>query len=570
MSGSSDTDVIVIVIGSGAAGGMAAYALTRAGVRVTMLEAGRDYDPEAETPMFNLPGEAPLHGAPTPDKEQGYYDATIGGWQVPGEPYAVADGSRFKWWRARMLGGRTNHWGRLVPRFGPYDFKGYSRDGLGVDWPIDYADVAPWYDKVERLIGVFGAAEGIENSPDSPPGVLQPPPEMRAFEHWMKRVMERGHGIPVVPAHSAILTQPLGDRPACFYATDCQRGCAIRANFQSTTVLLPPARTTGKLTIITRAMAYEITVDAKGRANGVRYIDTVSGARHWVKARAVMVGGGTCDSARLLLNSRSTAFPDGLANGSGQVGRNLLDTPAFGIEARVPQLEGLPAFNDDGVSLYHVNTPWWRYEDQRRGRLDFARGYQIEFWGGRRLPEFGDMAGMAEGIGAGVYGADLHRTMQRRFGSSVYLSGRGEMLPNPASYADLDPEMRDRFGLPVLRFHWRWGDNEYAQMADARETLANIFKSMNAEILTDLTTPITEVMRPGGQVVHEVGAARMGADPRTSVVSATSNTHEVPNLYMIDGAAFASNPHKNPTLTILALAWRAADHLTGALARGEA
>jgi choline dehydrogenase-like flavoprotein len=309
MTDTQTTDVIVI--GSGAAGGMAAYALTRAGVRVTMLEAGRDYDFETETPMFNGPSEAPLHGAATPDKEAGYYDATIGGWQVPGEPYVVAEGSKFKWWRARMLGGRTNHWGRLVPRFGPYDFKGHAYDGLGVDWPIGYDDVAPYYDKVERLIGVFGAAEGIENSPDSPPDVLQPPPNMRAFEHWMKRVMERGHGIPVVPAHSAVLTRPLSDRPACFYATDCQRGCSIRANFQSTTVLLPPARTTGKLTIITRAMAYEITVDSQGRANGVRYIDTATDQRHWVKARAVMVGGGTLDSARLLLNSRSAAFPDG-------------------------------------------------------------------------------------------------------------------------------------------------------------------------------------------------------------------------------------------------------------------
>jgi len=558
-----ETDVVVV--GSGAAGGMAAYALTQAGVRVVLLEAGRDYDPTTETPMFNLPSQAPLHGAGTPDKPQGYYDATIGGWELPGEPYSVAPGSAFRWWRARMLGGRTNHWGRLAPRFGPYDFEGYRRDGMGVEWPIRYADLAPWYDRVERLIGVFGAAEGIENSPDSPPGILQPPPRLRAFEHWIKLVMERGHGIPVVPAHSAILTQPIGERSACLYATDCQRGCQVGANFQSTTVLLPPARATGKLDQRTGAMAYEIVVDSRGRAAGVRYIDVQSGARHEVRARAVVLGAGTGESARLLLNSRSPAHPDGLANSSGQVGRNLMDTPAVTVAAQVHQLEDLPAFNDEGVSLYHVNTPWWRYEDQRKGRLPFTRGYQIEFWGGRRMPEFDDMVALAALAPAGMTGQPLRDWMKRSFGTIVYLSGRGEMLPNSGSYCELDPDVRDRFGLPVLRFHWRWGDNERAQMTNARTTLADIFRSMNATILSDVTSPIAKQMRPGGEVVHEVGAARMGSDPRDSVLDATCQAHDVPGLYVVDGAAFASSPHKNPTLTILALAWRASDHLAEAL-----
>lgn len=567
MGAARETDVVIV--GSGAAGGMAAYALTRAGARVVLLEAGRDYDPTIETPMFNLPSEAPLHGAGTPDKPQGYYDATIGGWNVPGEPYAVAEGSAFQWWRARMLGGRTNHWGRLAPRFGPYDFKGRERDGLGVDWPIGYDDLAPWYDRVERLIGVFGAAEGIENSPDSPPGILQPPPPMRAFEYWMKQVMERGHGIPVVPAHSAILTQPLGDRAACLYATDCQRGCQVKANFQSTTVLLPPARATGRLDQRTHAMAYEVLVDARGRAAGVRYIDTRNGARHEVRGRAVMLGAGTGESARLLLNSRPPGHADGLGNGSGQIGRNLMDTPAMTVAARVHQLEDLSPFHDEGVSLYHVNTPWWRYQDQRKGRLGFTRGYQIEFWGGRRLPEFDDMAGLAALAPPGTHGPALVAWMRRGFGSIVYLSGRGEMLPNPGSYCELDPRLRDRFGLPVLRFHWRWGANEIAQMADARRTLGDVFASMNATILSDMNSPIEAMMRPGGQVVHEVGTARMGSDPTQSVLDGFCQAHQVPGLYVVDGAAFASSPHKNPTLTILALAWRAADHLSGALRRGD-
>lgn len=182
----------VIVVGSGAGGGMATYALAEAGARVLVLETGRDYDPYEETPMLDSFEAAPLHNSPTPDKQQGFYDATVnGGWEVPGEPYTVADGSRFKWWRARMLGGRTNHWGRLSLRFGPYDFEGYTRDGIGADWPLSYNDVAPYYDRVERLIGVFGAAEGIENSPDSPADVLQPPPKMRAYERWLQMSLKK-------------------------------------------------------------------------------------------------------------------------------------------------------------------------------------------------------------------------------------------------------------------------------------------------------------------------------------------------------------------------------------------
>jgi choline dehydrogenase-like flavoprotein len=557
------------VVGSGAAGGMAAYALTQRGVRVVLLEAGRHYDAVREAPMFNLPSQAPLHGAATPDKEQGYYNATVnGGWEIPGEPYSVAEGSEFRWWRARMLGGRTNHWGRMALRFGPYDFKGKSRDGLGADWPISYADLAPWYDRVESLIGVFGSAEGFENAPDSPPGILHDPPRMRAYETWMKLVMGRQHGIPVVPAHMAILTRPHGDRPPCLYATDCQRGCSIRANFQSPTVLLPPALATGRLSIRTHAMVHEVTLDSKGRANGVRYIDTLTGACHSLSARSVVLGASTCESARILLNSTSSAFPNGLANTSGMVGRNLLDTPTVSVAAQVSQLEGLPPFNDEGVSLYHVYSPWWEQARQARGELPFARGYHLEFWGGRRLPEFEDMTDIAELSGS--YGAALHNDMRRLYGSVVYLSARGEMLPNPGSRCELDPTRRDRWGIPVLRFHWHWGQEELAQMQHGRQVLLEVFRSMGARLLSEPDPSVAKEIHPGGATVHEAGACRMGADRREAVLDSFNRAWDVPNLLVTDAGAFASNPHKNPTLTILALAWRAADQLADSLGRGDA
>jgi choline dehydrogenase-like flavoprotein len=555
----------VIVVGSGAAGGMAAHALSQAGIRVLMLEAGRDYDPLTETPMFNLPTDAPLRADATPDKEFGFFDATVdGGWQMPGEPYVVAEGSRFKWWRARMLGGRTNHWGRLSFRFGPHDFKGHSADGLGVDWPVSYDEMAPWYDRVERLIGVFGDAEGIENSPDSPPGILQPPPKPRAYEAWMQMAMGRLNGIRVVPAHAAVLTQPLGDRPACFYATDCLRGCAIRANFQSTTVLIPPSRATGRLTVRTGAMVFKVLLDGSGRAAGVQFIDRDTGAIHQVRARAVVLGASACESARILMQSA----PGGLANGSGQLGRNLMDSVGTVVGAEVPQLQDLPAFNDDGVSVAHVYAPWWLHREQVGGKLPFSRGYHIEFGGGRGMPSVSsmrDVAGWSRQTGAG-----LHADVRRTYGSAVYMGGRGTMLPNAESFCELDSDVKDRWGLPALRFHFRWGAEELAQAAHQRDTFRQVFEAMGARILTDLSVPIADAISTGGEIIHEVGTARMGASATNSVLDPWCQAWDVPNLYVVDGAAFPTNPDKNPTLTILALAWRAMDHLAGRMKRGEA
>lgn len=555
----------VIVVGSGAAGGMAAYALTHAGAKVLMLEAGRDYDPLTETPMFNPPSDAPLRGEATPDKEFGFHDATVGGgWEVPGEPYVVASDAKFKWWRARMLGGRTNHWGRLAFRFGPHDFKGYSADGLGVDWPVTYEEMAPWYDRVERLIGVFGAAEGIENSPDSPPGILQPPPKPRAYEAWMQMAMGKLNGIPVVPAHAAVLTRPLGDRPACFYATDCWRGCAIRANFQSTTVLLPPARSTGRLTVRTEAMVFKVLRDSQGKAAGVQFVDRKTGAIHQVRARAVVLGASTGETARILLQSAD----GGLANASGQVGRNLMDTVAAVVGAEVPQLHDLPPFNDDGVSISHVYAPWWLHREQVAGKLPFARGYHIEFGGGRGMPSIGSMSELVSL--SQKRGADLHEDMRRKFGSTVYMGGRGAMLPNAQSFCELDKDVRDRWGLPVLKFHFRWGAEEIAQAAHQRDTFHDVFEAMGGRVLTDRSVPIEDAMGKGGETNHEVGTARMGSSPAVSVLDPWCQTWEVPNLYVVDGAAFATSPDKNPTLTILALAMRAMDHLANRLKRGDA
>jgi choline dehydrogenase-like flavoprotein len=544
--------------------------LTQAGMKVLMLEAGRDYDPVSETPMFNLPKNAPLRGAGTPDKPYGFYDATVnGGWQLAGEPYTVADGSEFKWWRARMLGGRTNHWGRVSLRYGPYDFKPYTRDGLGVDWPVTYEEIASWYDKTERLIGVTGTRHGLENTPDSPPGVHLPPPPPSPSDYFVSRGFE-SLGIPVAAVRLAILTRPINDRPACLYATPCIRGCSIGANFQSTTVLIPPARRTGQLTVRTDAMVYQVDIDKKGLAKGVTFVDRRLGTHHSVEARAVVLAASTCESARILLNSKSSSFPDGLANDHGLVGRHLMDSVSFESAGQFPALEALPLRPDDGLgggSSGHFYVPWWGYRQQASKQLDFARGYHIEMVGGRKMPETWLLRMLAEDCDH-THGTNFRDEMRRRYGSHYYFLGNGEMIPNEHCYCEIDPGVKDRWGIPVLRFHWKWGEHELRQANHMRQTFHAVIERLGGKVLE--ANAQTEA-RPstGGSNNHEVGALRMGSTPKDSVVNSFGQVWSTKNVFVMDGSVFASSADKNPTLTILALAWRNSAHLVEQSRKGN-
>jgi choline dehydrogenase-like flavoprotein len=589
----------VIVVGSGAAGGQTAYTLTMEGAKVLMLEAGRDYDPVKETPMFETNGQAPLLGAATPDKPFGFHDATVGGgWQVPGEPYTQvsADPAKhFEWWRSRMLGGRTNHWARHSLRNGPYDFKGRSRDGLGFDWPFTYEEIAPYYDKVEMLIGVYGDNDGHENSPDSSPGVLQPPPPARASERYAKKYMNQ-LGVPVYAIHRAVLTQrqdpavlpaklhpgnlraqkilaqAMSERAACFWATPCGRGCSIRANYQSTTVHLPPALATGNLDIVTNAMVREVTLNPQGRADGVIYHDKTTGRDLRAKARVVVLAASGLETVRLLLNSKSAQFPQGLANSSGLVGKYIMDTVGASLRAQIPALENLPPHNEDGAGGAHVYSPWWLYQEQLEGKLGFARGYHIEFGGGRGMPGMGAGSGL-ERFTRGSYGLKLKEDARRFYGSFMTFSGRGEMMANDQTYCELDPVVKDKFGIPVLRFHWEWSEHEFKQAEHMEQTFKDIVAAMGGKVLgrSGARVRISEnsPIEKGGRVIHEVGGAIMGESPRNSVTNQWGQTWDVPNLYLTDGAPFPSNADKNPTITIMALAWRAAERILGELKRGN-
>jgi len=544
----------VCIVGSGAGGGMAAYMLTRAGANVVMLEAGVPWDNPRDGAMLKWPYESPQRGGGTPERNFGEFDAGLGGWELEGEPYTKAAGTNFGWFRTRMLGGRTNHWGRISLRFGPDDFRRKGLDGLGDDWPIGYDDLEPYYDRVDRLVGIFGSVEHLANHPD---GIFLPPPRPRCYELLVKQAAER-LAVTCIPARLSILTRPLNGRPACHYCGQCNRGCGVNANFSSTNVLLPPARDTGRLTLLTGAMAREVTVDGRGRATGVSWVDKATGKDEHVQARVVVLAASACESARLLLNSKSSRFPNGLANSSGVVGRYLTDTTGTDVAGFIPRMMDHVPHNEDGVGGGHLYMPWWL--DNRK--LGFPRGYHIEVWGGLYVPSAGFMGGIEHYPSGGGYGKALKEDYRRYYGTTIGFSGRGEMVPNADSYCEIDPDVKDRWGIPVLRFNWKWSDYEYNQVRHMQETFRSLIDTMGGQVFSPMPTREQGYgIAAGGTIIHELGVTRMGDDPKTSVVDRNCRAHDVKNLFVADGGPFVSQADKNPTWTILALSMRTSEYI---------
>ena len=274
-----------------------------------------------------------------------------------------------------------------------------------------------------------------------------------------------------------------------------------------------------------------------------------------------------CESVRILLNSKSAQFPQGLANSSGKVGKYLMDTVGAGVQGQIPLLESMPPHNEDGASGSHVYTPWWLYREQQSGKLDFPRGYHIEPGTGRDMPGVGSISQVAR-LSRG-YGKNFQDDMRRYYGSIVNLTGRGEMIPNEDSYCEIDPAAKDRYGIPALRFHWKWSEHETRQAAHMHKTFAEIIDAMGGRVISKRETEGANAIAPGGYIIHEVGGAIMGTDARNSAVNQYGQTWDVKNLFVTDGAPFPSNADKNPTLTIMAFAWRAADYMLAAMKRKE-
>ena len=557
----------VVVIGSGAGGGTVVHVLAGLGVNVTLLEAGPMLNPAKHYKEHMWHWQVGHRGAGDHaelyfDRMQwGYFNAPNGYWDIDGEPYTVGEGSQFRWFRSRILGGRTNHYGRITLRFADYDFQPRSTDGLGTDWPVNYEEIAPYYDKAERFIGVSGTKEGMRSAPD---GIFQPPPAPRVHEVLVQKAAAK-MGIRVIPARMAILTKPLNGRAACHYCGQCGRGCVTASNYSSSQVQIMPAMKTGRVQVIPNAMVRELLTGDTGKVTAVSYIDKESRTEKQIRCRVAVVAASACETARILLNSKSSRHPNGLANGSGVVGRFLTDTVGYGLNGYVPALEGLPRHDTDGFGGMHMYIPWWGLE---RKNKEFPRGYHVEIGGGWHMPQLGfaDRACRAyEG-----YGASLKEKIRREYGCVVGLSGRGEMIPNEYSYCEIDPSVVDRWGIPVLRFHFRWSDHEIRMAQHMKDTFTSVIEGMGGKVL-GLNNPERESagISVPGTIIHELGTVRMGNDPRNSALNKYCQAHEVKNLFLADAAPFVSNPDKNPTLTINAMAWRTAEYIAEAMKKGE-
>jgi choline dehydrogenase-like flavoprotein len=562
----------VVIVGSGAGGGMAAYMLANQGLKVCLLEAGADYDPAKNVTQLKNPWESPRRGASTKFRPFGDFDASYWGWEIEGEPYTKAEGTNWDWWRSRMVGGRTNHWGRISLRFGPQDFKRKSIDGLGEDWPIGYEDIKPYYDRVDQLIGVFGTNEGLENDPD---GFFLPPPKPRLHEIFLKNSAKKV-GVPVIPSRLSILTQKINDdRGQCFYCAQCNRGCTVYGDFSSSSVLVKPAVKTGNVDLITGAMAREVLTNSEGLATGISFINKFDLQEYEVKGRTVVLAASACESARLLLNSKSARHPNGLANNSGVVGKYLHDSTGADMGGIIPELFDRKRYNEDGVGGMHVYSPWWG--DNKK--LDFPRGYHIEYWGGMQQPAYGFGMGMESLNGkfpvngvqkeAGGYGASLKQDQRFFYGAGVGMSGRGESIALESNYCEIDPQVVDKFGIPVLKFNVKYTDHEVKQAKHMKETFKEIMHSMGAVITWgDTDGPHNDYgLQTPGKIIHEAGTVRMGNDSKRSALNKHNQAHDCKNLFVVDGGAFVSQADKNITWTILALSMRASEYLVDQMKR---
>lgn len=560
----------VVIVGSGAGGGMAAYVLANAGLKVCLLEAGPDFDPAKNASQLKNPWESPRRGASTKFRPFGDFDACYWGWQIDGEPYTTTADTKFDWWRARMVGGRTNHWGRISLRFGPQDFKRRSIDGLGEDWPIGYEDVKPYYDKIDKLIGIFGSNEGLPNDPD---GIFLPPPKPRLHELFIKKAAT-GIGIPVIPSRLSILTKQINkDRGACFYCAQCGRSCKVYADFSSSSVLIKPAIATGNVDLVTNAMAREVLTNKEGLATGVSYINKEDMQEYQVTGKVVVLAASACESARLMLNSKSAQHPNGIGNSSNVVGKYLNDSTGAGMGGYLPELYGRKRYNEDGVGGMHVYTPWWL--DNKK--LDFPRGYHIEYGGGMGQPGYGIGFGLEKQNGkvpingkkkeAGGYGTSLKEDMRYLYGAGVGMSGRGEGVPLESNYCEIDPAIVDQYGIPVLRFNVKNSDYEIKQVKHMKETFKEILTNMGAVITWgDNDGPENDygISNPGS-IIHEAGTIRMGNDAKKSALNKWAQAHDCKNLFNVDGGQFTSQADKNITWTILALSMRTSEYIVDQL-----
>jgi choline dehydrogenase-like flavoprotein len=542
----------IIIVGSGACGGWAAMALAQAGFKVAMLDAGSHVDPAKEF-RHRWPYELPFRGAGQPGLlRKCFRGSTEFNYRIMIDdrenPYTTPDGKPFRWSRSRVLGGRTLHWGRVSDRMSDLEFKAATRDGYGENWPIAYSEIAPYYDRVERFIGVSAAALNLPQFPD---GVFQPPMPLNCAETIFAGACKK-MGLSATQRRVAQLTRVLNNRPPCHYCGNCINGCDVGAMFSTVSSTLPPALKTGNLTVLCDSVVSEVLTDGERRASGIRYIERYSKRPVELKARIVILAASSLENTRLLLNSAK----GGLANESGVLGQYLMDQiSGAGVSGFLPALKGTAIRNDDGKAsgLYIPNS-----SNLGTPNGKFIRGYAMSATGG--AAQFPAFAPSLVGFGS-VYKKDVKR-LYPAF-ARVWCSG-GEMLARNDNFVELDPVVKDAWGIPALRIHCTHGDNEKKMYSDFFDRAQELFRAAGVEV-----TSAKPFLAPPGSLIHEVGTCRMGADPKNSVLNSFCQTHDIANLFVFGGGCFVTTGDKHPTLTMMALTARGCDYLLDAAKRRE-
>jgi choline dehydrogenase-like flavoprotein len=554
-----------IVVGSGITGGWAAKELCGRGLKVLLLERGpnvehgRGYVTEHKSPwefQYRGEGDRQLYAREYPMQSQCWaFNDTCSHFFVNDKehPYQTSSQSPFVWIRGYHLGGRSLMWGRVSLRLSDLDFEANKKDGHGVDWPIRYQDIKPWYEHVERFIGVSGENLGLEHLPD---GIFQPPMELNCAELHLKAAIERQYpDRHLNMARIANLTQPLGGRGACHYCGPCERGCTVGAYFSSQSSTLPAAKATGNLTIRTDCIAERLLYDrVSGKVSGVHAIDAMNCTRETISARIIFLCASTLGSTQILLNSTSETFPMGLANRSGVLGHYLMDhamsSSAFGV---LPGLEDkyYRGYRPQGYYLARFRNLPGEKQD-----LAFVRGYgyQGNAW---RL-------GWQRGALQPGFGLELKAALRKPGPWVATMGGMGECLPYADNRVRLETQKKDRWGIPLLNIQFRWHDNEINMAEDMAKQAGEMLRV--AGLINIKTTPRIE---HGGLAIHEMGTARMGRDPATSVLNGRNQCHDVDNLFVTDGSAMTSTSCQNPSLTYMALTARAANYAADLVQAGK-
>jgi choline dehydrogenase-like flavoprotein len=548
----------VIVVGSGATGGWAAKQCAEAGLKVALLEAGRAVSPKEFTehmPAYKLKyrDHSPEIVRTRAVQRQCYacmeynYEWFVNDLE---NPYSTPPGKPFTWQRLRILGGRSLVWGRQSYRMSDNDFKAASRDGYGDDWPISYAELSPYYDIVEKYVGISGAAEGNEMLPD---GQFLPPMKMSCGEIQLRERVKAKFGHTVTIGRTAILTQNHNGRLQCHYCGPCERGCSTFSYFSSPFTTVKDAIASGNCTLITNAVVSHVDMGTESnKARGVTYVDRLTRQVKEVRGKAVILCAQALESTRILLNSSTRDYPNGLANSSGALGHYLMDhVVGGGASGRLPNFNPLPNANEP-ARPNGIYVPRFRNTPSSKQQSKFIRGYGYQGGAG---PQFNFTA---EG-----YGTSLKKAVKEGW-YEIGLGAFGESLARWDNYIEIDKDLKDAWGIPALHINMSHGDNEAALMQDAGASAAEMLEATGAK---DIRVQANVEMP--GMAIHELGTARMGSDPKKSVLNAFNQSHDVRNLFVMDGASFVSSACQNPTLSMMAITVRACDHMIERFRKNE-